>query len=80
MILSEKMDPICLGSFNDARECLFKADGNLYNCKTFLNEYVHCQKDPVDFKSFLESSTKLQKKSKKFDFVAYRGYYDKYMG
>lgn len=74
------MDPICLHSFNDARECLFKADGNMYNCKPYLNEYVHCQKDPVDFKSFLEAATKKQKLPKKFDFVAYRGYFDRYMG
>lgn len=74
------MDPICLGSFNDARECLFKADGNMYNCKQFMNEYVHCQKDPVEFKSFLERSTPQQLKPKRFDFVANRGHYDKYMG
>ena len=79
-IKSEKMDPICLHSFNDARECLFKADGNTYNCKTFMNEFVHCQKDPVEFRAFLEAATKNQKKPKKFDFVAWRGYFDRHQG
>lgn len=74
------MDPLCLGSFNDARECLFKADGNMLNCKPFLNEYAHCQRDPADFKSFLEASSKLQKQPKKFDFTLNRGYFDRYMG
>jgi hypothetical protein len=36
------MDPICLHPFNDARECLFKSDGNVYNCKEWVNYYVHC--------------------------------------
>ncbi len=45
------MDALCVLPFNDARECLFKADGNVYNCKgkfkifdikEWLNYYVHC--------------------------------------
>jgi hypothetical protein len=44
IILSEYVEPICLDTFNDSRECLFKgdniflfiADGNMYNCKDFL--------------------------------------------
>ena len=51
--LSEKMHPICVGAFNDARECLFKADGVMFNCKDFVYQYVHCQKDQADFKEFL---------------------------
>jgi len=76
----EKMDPICLYPFNDARECLFKGDGNIYNCKEWINLYVNCQKDPVDYKSFLESSSSQQKAAKKFDFTKHRGMYDRYMG
>lgn len=74
------MDPICVPSFNDARECLFKGDGHLYNCRPYISEYVHCQNNPVNFKTFLEASDKHQKKSRLFDFVKYRGSYDKYMG
>jgi hypothetical protein len=29
------MHPICLAPFNDARECLFKSDGNIYNCRDY---------------------------------------------
>ena len=76
----EKMDPICLYPFNDARECLFKGDGNIYNCKEWINLYVNCQKDPIDYKSFLESSSSQQKAAKKFDFTKHRGMYDRYMG
>lgn len=31
------MEPICVHPFNDSRECLFKSDGNLYNCKEWVN-------------------------------------------
>ncbi|KAL4461080.1 hypothetical protein ABPG72_006459 [Tetrahymena utriculariae] len=76
---AEKMDPICLSSFNDSRECMFKSDGNLYNCKTWINQYVSCQKNPAAFAEFLEASTAEQLKSKKFDFVKNRGRSDKYL-
>lgn len=54
---SEKLDPVCLSSFNDARECMFKSDGNLYNCKTWINQFKHCQSNPTSFVEFLEAST-----------------------
>eukprot|EP01016_Furgasonia_blochmanni_P052053 TRINITY_DN825_c0_g2_i1.p1 TRINITY_DN825_c0_g2~~TRINITY_DN825_c0_g2_i1.p1 ORF type:complete len:207 (+),score=42.29 TRINITY_DN825_c0_g2_i1:164-784(+) len=76
---SEKMDPICVSPFNDARECLFKADGNLLNCKDFLQHYVTCQRDPADFKNFLEASTAFQRKAKSFEWGINRGHYDKYL-
>jgi hypothetical protein len=74
------MDPMCLHPFNDARECMFKADGNMYNCKEWINLYVHCQKDPRDYKEMLEVSTAQQKKPKDFDYQINRGYFDKYSG
>jgi len=76
---SEKMEPLCLDPFNDARECMFKADGNLYNCKGTIKLYVNCQKNPVEFKEFLAASTPKQKEEKKFDFVRNRGHYDRYL-
>ena len=72
------MDPMCLDIFNDSRECLFKSDGNLLDCKPFLNQYVLCQKDPEDYKLFLNDSTTAQKKMIQFDFRKYRGNYNKY--
>lgn len=31
------MHPVCLAPFNDARECLFKADGNLLSCRDYID-------------------------------------------
>lgn len=39
------MHPLCLAPFNDARECLFKADGNVFNCRPQLDEFTLCQSD-----------------------------------
>eukprot|EP01017_Pseudomicrothorax_dubius_P037912 TRINITY_DN5615_c0_g1_i2.p1 TRINITY_DN5615_c0_g1~~TRINITY_DN5615_c0_g1_i2.p1 ORF type:complete len:133 (-),score=27.03 TRINITY_DN5615_c0_g1_i2:81-479(-) len=75
---AERVEPICIDSFNDARECLFKADGNLFSCKDVVNEYVYCQKDPLSFKNFLAASTKEQRKPRTFDFIKFRGTYDKF--
>ena len=76
---SEKLEPLCLDPFNDARECMFRSDGNLYNCKEILKLYVNCQKNPVEFKDFLDASTAKQKEQKAFDFVRYRGHYDRFL-
>jgi len=76
---AEKLEPLCLDSFNDARECMFKADGNLYNCRETIKLFVNCQKDPTDFKDFLAASTEVQKKPKTFDFLRFRGVYDKFL-
>ena len=32
-----KFEPVCLDSFNDARECLFKFDGHMRVCKSELH-------------------------------------------
>ena len=70
------MDPLCLRPFNEARECLFQADGGSYPCKQYMNLYVQCQKDPQEFKKFLELATPEQKREKKFDFSFYRGHFN----
>ena len=75
----EKLEPICLDAFNDARECMFKSDGNQYNCKAYIKAFGNCQRNPAEFRLFLEASTNDQKKPKNFDFIKYRGTYDKYM-
>lgn len=77
ILRSEKIEPICVDTFNDARECMFKADGSLFNCRDVVNEYVYCQKDPEDFRRFLAASTATQKKPRVWDFNANRGTYDK---
>ena len=75
---SERIEPLCLDTFNNARECLFKSDGNVYNCRTPIKLYGNCQRDPAEFKSFLEASTEVQKKPVWYDFMRYRGHYDRF--
>lgn len=73
---SEKIIPLCLNAFNTARECLFKSDGNLYNCKNYVNYYLDCQSDPKEYIEFLKASTEKQKMAYHFDFSENVGHYD----
>lgn len=34
---SERVHPICVAPLNDARECMFKADGNLLSCRDYID-------------------------------------------
>jgi hypothetical protein len=45
-------EPICLESFNDARECMFKMDGQMRVCEPELNLFEECVHDPVRFEKF----------------------------
>jgi hypothetical protein len=72
----EEMDALCLYPFNVSRECLFKSDGNVFSCRQFMEEYVMCQKNPGEYKQFLEASTPSQLQAKRFDFFHNRGHYD----
>ena len=76
---SERIEPLCLDTFNDARECMFQSDGNVYNCRPYIKLFGNCQRNPVEFKDFLEASTDQQKKPRRFDFVRNRGHYDKFL-
>lgn len=78
-VSSERIEPLCLDSFNDARECMFQSDGNVYNCRPYIKLFGNCQRNPAEFKEFLEASTDQQKKPRRFDFVRYRGHYDKFL-
>ena len=51
-IFSLTFEPVCLDSFNDARECLFKMDGLLRVCEPELNLFEECVHDPVRFEKF----------------------------
>ena len=55
--------------FNDARECLFKSDSHLINCKEEINEFVYCQNKPQEYVEFLKMSTPYQKMPKNYDFT-----------
>lgn len=78
-INSERIEPLCLDTFNDARECMFQSDGNVYNCRPYIKLFGNCQRNPIEFKEFLEASTDQQKKPRRFDFVRNRGHYDKFL-
>ena len=73
-----RFEPVCLPIFNDAKECLFKADSSLLNCKEELNELVYCNTEPKQYVDFLKSSLDVQKKPKIYDFFKNRADFDKY--
>ena len=45
-------EPVCLESFNDARECLFRLDGQMRVCEPELNLFEECVHDPKRFAKF----------------------------
>ena len=45
-------EPICLDPFNDARECLFRLDGQMRVCEPELNLFEECVHDPKRFAKF----------------------------
>ena len=50
-------EPICLETFNDARECLFKLDGHMRLCKNELELFDECREDPVRYEKFQSLTT-----------------------
>ena len=42
-------EPVCLEPFNDARECLFRLDGQMRVCEPELNLFEECVHDPHGF-------------------------------
>lgn len=59
-------EPVCLEPFNDARECLFKLDGQMRVCEPELNLFEECVHDPVQFEKFLRLATPIQREPKDF--------------
>lgn len=59
-------EPVCLDSFNDARECLFKMDGLLRVCEPELNLFEECVHDPVRFEKFQRLATPVQREPKDY--------------
>ena len=59
-------EPVCLDSFNDARECLFKLDGQMRLCQNELNLFEECTHDPVRFDKFQKLATPTQAMPKDF--------------
>ena len=59
-------EPVCLEAFNDARECMFKLDGQMRLCHNELELFEECVHDPVRFDKFQKLATPVQKNSKRF--------------
>ena len=50
-------EPVCLEPFNDARECLFRLDGQMRVCEPELNLFEECVHDPKRFAQFQKMAT-----------------------
>lgn len=65
--------PICLRSFNNARECLFKSDGSISNCQKWINYFEDCEESPSLWEKFEAMAVGQQKKTPDFDFDRFPG-------
>ena len=61
-----QFEPVCLNSFNDARECLFKLDGQMRLCHNELELFEECVHDPVRYDKFQKLATPVQQIPKDF--------------
>ena len=68
-------EPICLDSFNDARECLFRLDGLIRVCEPELNLFEECVHDPVRFEKFQRLATPVQREPKDYFATVFRKNY-----
>jgi len=59
-------EPVCLEPFNDARECLFRLDGQMRVCEPELNLFEECTHDPVRFAKFRAMATPGQRVPKDY--------------
>ena len=68
-------EPVCLEAFNDARECMFKLDGQMRLCHNELELFEECVHDPVRFDKFQKLATPTQRVPKMFFSSVYHGDY-----
>ena len=61
-----EFEPICLDAFNDARECLFKMEGQMRICEPEINLFEECVHDPVAFARFQSLATPAQREAKDY--------------
>ena len=50
-------EPVCLDAFNDARECMFKMEGQMRVCEPELHLFEECVHDPKAFARFQALAT-----------------------
>jgi len=70
-----QFEPVCLESFNDARECLFRLDGQMRVCEPELNLFEECVHDPKRFAKFQAMATPGQRVPKDFSATIIRRNY-----
>ena len=61
-----KFEPVCNDPFNDARECLFKMDGQMRVCEPEINLFEECVHDPKSFAKFQAMATPQQREAKDY--------------
>ena len=61
-----EFEPVCLDSFNDARECLFKMDGQMRVCEPEINQFEECVHDPKAFARFQALATPVMREAKDY--------------
>ena len=61
-----EFEPVCLDAFNDARECLFRLDGQMRACEPEMNLFEECRHDPVRYAKFKKMATPGQAAPKQF--------------
>ena len=59
-------EPVCLDPFNDARECMFKMEGQMRVCEPELNLFEECVHDPKAFAKFQALATPQQRNPKDY--------------
>lgn len=59
-------EPVCLDAFNDARECMFKMDGQMRVCEPELHMFEECVHDPLAFAKFQAMATPAQREAKDY--------------
>ena len=69
-------EPVCLDAFNDARECLFRLDGQLRVCEPEVNLFEECVHDPERFAKFKAMATPGQSVPKDyFSYIIRKNYF-----
>ena len=61
-----QFEPVCLEAFNDARECMFKMEGQMRVCEPELNLFEECVHDPKAFARFQALATPVQREAKDY--------------
>ncbi len=68
------VQPMCLRTFNNARECLFKSDGTITSCQKWINYFEDCERNPQVWEKFEKMATEKQKQTPDFDFDRFPGF------